>query len=110
MQTIRVNDEFKELEQKLKDERELVVIHAGFKFESSVGEIQKIEPDDWWIRDPMTKLKKYIRESGYRLIDLFRDFDKDCNNTISREEFVTGVRVSVLLLLSGSATADWSKN
>ncbi|XP_076442752.1 uncharacterized protein LOC143281427 [Babylonia areolata] len=89
---IRVNEKFKELETKLKEERDLVVIHAGFKFESSAPEIQKIEPDDWWIRDPMTKLRKYIRESGYRIIDLFRDFDKDCNNTITREEFVMGVQ------------------
>ncbi|KAL8564559.1 hypothetical protein ACOMHN_003317 [Nucella lapillus] len=91
MLNIRVNEEFKELEEKLKQERDMVVIHAGFKFEGSLPEVQQIEPDDWWIRDPMTKLRKYIRESGYRIIDLFRDFDKDGNNTISREEFVQGV-------------------
>ena len=94
MQNIRVNAEFKELEQKLKDERDLVAIHAGFKLESSVPETHKLEPDDWWVRDPMTKLRKYIKESGYRLIDLFRDFDKDGNNTISRDEFIIGVQVS----------------
>nr|KAG5710729.1 hypothetical protein BaRGS_035131 [Batillaria attramentaria] len=92
LQNIRVNEEFKELEHKLKLGQELICIHAGFKYETSIPETQKIEPDDWWVRDPMTKLRKYIRDSGYRLIDLFRDFDKDGNNTISREEFILGVQ------------------
>ena len=107
VQNIRVNEEFKELEQKLKDERDLVVIHAGFKFESSIPEVQKLEPDDWWVRDPMTKLKKYIKESGYRLIDLFRDFDKDGNNTISRDEFIAGVQVISLLNLHCMYQVKW---
>ena len=59
----------------------------------------KVEDEDWWIRDPMTKLKKYMRESGYRLIDLFRDFDKDGDNCITPEEFSIGIKVSKFLFL-----------
>ena len=50
-------------------------------------------------RDPYEKLKKYIRSSGYRLMDLFRDFDKDGSNAISRDEFERGLRVNMISLV-----------
>ena len=34
--------------------------------------------------------KIYLKDSGYRLIDLFRDFAKDRNQLISWSEFYTG--------------------
>lgn len=72
MFNVRVTAEFVELEKKLKDERDFVVLHAGIKYETSVADLRRAEPDDWWVRDPMTKLRRYIKDSGYRLIDLFR--------------------------------------
>ena len=44
-------------------------------------------------RNPYEKLKKYVKSSGYRLIDLFKDFDKDGSDTITKEEFIKGLEV-----------------
>lgn len=77
----------------MKDARTFNIVHAGYKRKAGPSEGQKSETGDWWVRDPMTKLRNYMKENGYRLIDLFRDFDKDSNNTISREEFIIGVEV-----------------
>ena len=41
----------------------------------------------------MTKLKEWVEQAGYRLIDLLRHFDKDNSFTISREEFINGIKV-----------------
>ncbi|RUS85265.1 hypothetical protein EGW08_006966 [Elysia chlorotica] len=98
MFNIRVNDEFDELEKRLKGERDLTILHAGLKYETSLSDLRRAEPEDWWIRDPMTKLKRYVKENGYRLIDLFRDFDKDGNQLISKEEFTLGVKQAGIVL------------
>ena len=41
----------------------------------------------------MTKLKEWVEHAGYRLIDLLRHFDKDNSLTLSREEFINGIKV-----------------
>ncbi len=41
----------------------------------------------------MTKLRRYADEAGLRLIDLFKQFDKDKSWTVDREEFVMGIKV-----------------
>jgi Ca2+-binding EF-hand superfamily protein len=46
-------------------------------------------------RNPYEKLKKYVKSAGYRLIDLFKDFDKDGSETITTEEFTKGLEVCV---------------
>ena len=44
----------------------------------------------------MTKLKQYAELHKLRLVDLFKQFDKDNSWTVDREEFVAGVKVSIL--------------
>ena len=44
-------------------------------------------------RDPMTKLRRYVDRAGLRLVDLFRQFDKDNSMTVSKEELMLGVQV-----------------
>jgi hypothetical protein len=44
----------------------------------------------------MTKLKEWVEGAGYRLIDLFKRFDKDGSMSISRDEFVKGIRVRMI--------------
>merc|ERR1712110_469160 len=98
MFNVRVTVEFVDLENKLKEGRDFVVLHAGIKYETSVADLRRAEPDEWWVRDPMTKLRRYIKDSGYRLIDLFKDFDKDGNQLISRSEFYTGIKQAGIIL------------
>lgn len=65
------------------------------------------ETMDTFRRDPYEKLKKYIRASGYRLMDLFRDFDKDGSNTISRDEFERGIKVSTAFVMNVYLKLFW---
>ena len=41
----------------------------------------------------MAVVKNYVEEEGLRMIDFFKQMDKDRGGTISREEFVDGLAV-----------------
>ena len=53
-----------------------------------------MDPLDEFENDPMTKLKRYAERNKLRLVDLFRQFDKDGSWSVDRDEFIAGVRVS----------------
>ena len=44
-------------------------------------------------RNPMAIVKNYIEEEGLRMLDFFKQMDKDHGGTISREEFIEGLAV-----------------
>lgn len=90
---LRVSADFKKLQDKLQSERPLRIRHAGVMLESQHKEVE-VEVDPWeaFKRDPMTKLKEWVEQAGYRLIDLLRRFDKNGSLSISREEFVHGIK------------------
>ena len=58
-----------------------------------------VDPLDEFENDPMTKLKRYAEKNKLRLVDLFRQFDRDGSWSVDRDEFITGVRVRLCLLL-----------
>ncbi|KAK2178108.1 hypothetical protein NP493_562g03016 [Ridgeia piscesae] len=43
-------------------------------------------------REPITILKQHITQQGLRLIDFFKQLDKDGSGSISRDEFVFGLK------------------
>ena len=43
--------------------------------------------------NPLTLMQHYIRSNNLRLVDLFKQFDKNGTGTVSRDEFVGGLRV-----------------
>ena len=45
-------------------------------------------------RNPMAIVKNYIEEEGLRMLDFFKQMDKDHGGTISKEEFIEGLAVS----------------
>ena len=47
------------------------------------------------VNDPLTILFKYIKEKGYRLLDLFAQFDKNRSSSLTFEEFKNGFIVSL---------------
>lgn len=53
----------------------------------------EIQSRESFQRDPYGKLKNYCRKAGYRLIDLFKDLDKDGSMTISETELIYGLKV-----------------
>lgn len=51
-------------------------------------------------RNPYEKLKMFSHNARYRLIDMFKDFDKDQSNTITKEEFAQGLQVNSQVCLT----------
>ena len=48
-------------------------------------------------RNPLTILKEYIAQQNFRLVDLFKQLDKDGGGSISRDEFIDGLKVANIL-------------
>ena len=44
-------------------------------------------------KDPMTVLQTYAKEAGYRMLDLFKEFDLNGDFIITKEEFEIGIKV-----------------
>ncbi|CAL1542617.1 unnamed protein product [Lymnaea stagnalis] len=88
-----VDVKFRDLQEKLKEERKLEVYHGGVLEDYKVEALVKVEVDpmEAFTRDPFTKLKEWVEKAGYRLIDLLRHFDKDQSMTISPEELRHGI-------------------
>lgn len=42
------------------------------------------------MKNPITKIKKFMTEKGFRLIDFFRHLDRDNSQTLTFEEFKEG--------------------
>ena len=96
-----VLEEFDKLQKEICECRELVVVHSGVLVQKEV-KLEAPPPLDhealFW-SDPMTKLKKFAEKAGLRLVDLFKQFDRDNSWTITREEFILGVRVRHIMML-----------
>lgn len=43
-------------------------------------------------KNPLTILKEYITSKGLRLIDFFKQLDADGSQSVSRKEFVDGLK------------------
>ena len=92
-QNVLVTEEFQELQDKLEKDRILTVTHGGIAGE--LYNIQSItfDPLHDFRKNPVGMLRDIAKEAGYRMIDLFKDFDKDGNSYISKDEFVMGIKV-----------------
>lgn len=88
-----VSKDFRNVQKKLESERLLTIVHAGMVNDSEMQMYER-EVQETFRRNPYEKLKKHIRASGYRLMDLFKDFDKDGSNTITKEEFTRGLALA----------------
>ena len=51
------------------------------------------EDDAFTNKNPLDILKEYIAAKNLRLVDMFKQFDKDGGGSLSREEFVEGLKV-----------------
>ena len=98
-----IMEEFDEIQEKMAEGGvHIQVVHAGI---ISDKEIKlplptKIDPEALFWSDPMTKLKRFAADTGFRLIDVFKQFDKDNSWTVDREEFIMGVKVSFLYMFT----------
>lgn len=90
-----VRRSFVALERELRDDvRNLVTKYGGVLVETtSFKGHGRINPESLLMSDPMTKLREYVEQSGFRMIDLLKTFDRDNNWQISKEELTIGVKV-----------------
>lgn len=92
-----VTEEFDQMHKQIQETRSLCVHHAGvLRPEVKMTPAPPVDHEALFWSDPMTKLKKFAEVSGLRLVDLFRQFDKDNSWSINKEEFTAGVRVCSL--------------
>ncbi|KAL5008535.1 hypothetical protein ScPMuIL_014116 [Solemya velum] len=122
MENISITSEFEELVEKSESVRVKNVMfkHGGVVRDGKCLESSDVDPLAAFKRDPMTKLKKYVSEAGYRIIDLFKDMDKDGNMSITRDEFLRKIKTAGVELTEeqsdilinrldqdGDGTIDW---
>ena len=83
------------IEDRKAEEKEIRIIYGGIL--SDAPRVKKggddEDAEERLMKDPMHKLKKYVEDAGYRMIDLLKSFDKDQSFTISFEELKEGVNV-----------------
>ncbi|KAK2161696.1 hypothetical protein LSH36_111g02014 [Paralvinella palmiformis] len=88
---IVVTEQFETLlNEKIRNEksRELQVVHGGVLFKKKQLFTIDTDLDMSFESDPMTKLKRFAHRNKLRLVDVFRQLDKDQSNTLSEAEFL----------------------
>lgn len=86
-QDILVNDDFKEMYRQLEEQYSSVQLIHGATEPPKKPKARV---------HPMVKLMKYIEKHNMRLVDFFNKFDTDHSMSVTREEFVQGIKVSRL--------------
>ena len=95
-----VKTDFKKLSDVLNEEREITILYGGVLLD--VTRFRNANYDPWakHVNDPMTKLKEWLDQAGYRLVDLLLTFDKDKSLTLDLRELKEGIHVSHISLQS----------
>lgn len=92
-QNLTVTKDFEKLADSLEEERELEILYGGVLVD--VTSFKKPSKDPWaaHVNDPMTKLKEWLDQAGYRLVDLLLTFDKDGSLSLDLQELKQGIKV-----------------
>ncbi|CAD5122035.1 DgyrCDS10488 [Dimorphilus gyrociliatus] len=90
---VLVSEEFSENYKILQQKREIFINHGGVVAQRISGDFE-IDLEQAYHKDPMTKLQNFAKKKKFRLVDLFRQFDKDCSWSVSHEEFRLGIKAS----------------
>ena len=90
--------EFEELQERLLKERKIKVIRGKVIAKRRTFKVRLPPPkfEDLsaaYERDPITKLRKYCTRRQIRMLDLFKQFDKDNSWSVSIEELQVGIKV-----------------
>ena len=93
-QNVTVNNEFERILEVLQKKRVFRVDHGPVLRKGTDIERARDEMD--LHRDPLTILFEYMKKENMRVIDLFQRLDADGSESVTREEFKSGLLVSSL--------------
>ncbi|XP_013406253.1 leucine-rich repeat-containing protein 74B-like [Lingula anatina] len=90
-----VDKEFDALEKEMIENRGLTVIHAGVIGNYVItGKYAKKAGADDLTKDPVFLLRQHCEKKDIRMVDLFRNFDKNGDYKVTKEEFKKGIKVA----------------
>ena len=95
LQTVPIHQEALDLTDTIKERSEefcLLYCRLLRSKRESEENASKLDP-----RNPMILLKDYVSKRGLRLVDLFKLFDVDNSGSVSREEFMDGLKVNSII-------------
>ncbi|XP_013413482.1 leucine-rich repeat-containing protein 74A [Lingula anatina] len=88
LKDVVVLKDFMEIADEIKEKRKFQVVTGSV---SGVKGLEK-QMDRFGDKNPLEILLIFMQEQGMRLTDLFRTFDKDQSMSLSREEFIEGLK------------------
>ncbi|OAF68961.1 Leucine-rich repeat-containing protein [Intoshia linei] len=91
LSTSFINEDGKEVYEKIKSYRTFKLVYAGIKSKEGLLKMTEMTNEERFRNDPMTKLRDYADKAGYRLLDLFVSFDRDQSWSITHEELKSGI-------------------
>lgn len=90
LQDTPVDDEFLDAYEELQSIRDIHVYHKEPNKKKITSILREKKLENY---DPMLLLFELMRQENMRLIDLFRQFDKDADNNITKQELKDGFLV-----------------
>ncbi|XP_067942893.1 leucine-rich repeat-containing protein 74A-like [Watersipora subatra] len=89
---VYVNLDFMDMKHRLIGERDIVIIHGSMEaeFKRTNKAAKKEYLKALLLKNPITKIKDFMTENGLRLIDFFKQLDKDNSNSLSYDELKRG--------------------
>ncbi|XP_033736019.1 leucine-rich repeat-containing protein 74A-like [Pecten maximus] len=89
---LMIRKNFKDLCDRLREDRPIKIKFGGVLSDQPRAKKKEDDPLTKLLNDPLNKLKRFVEEAGYRMIDLLKQFDTDNSWSISLEELKEGVR------------------
>ncbi|KAL4238099.1 Leucine rich repeat containing 74B [Mactra antiquata] len=89
---LTVKTEFKKLSDQMIENKSMTIIYGGVMSDVTSFKRPNIDPWEHHQSDPMTKLKEWLDQAGYRLVDLLLTFDRDGSLSLDIHELKAGIR------------------
>ncbi|XP_067941715.1 leucine-rich repeat-containing protein 74B-like [Watersipora subatra] len=84
---IPINRRIAYIAETMSDKRDFVISHGGILDTDDVMGKKSVAQDD-----PLTRLLGFLNDRSIRAVDLFRSFERDRDQLVSREQFIAGLK------------------
>ncbi|XP_045175359.2 leucine-rich repeat-containing protein 74B-like isoform X2 [Mercenaria mercenaria] len=89
---LTVKIDFKKLADEMTEQKMMTVLYGNVMLDVTSFRNAKYDPWAHHQADPMTKLKEWLDQAGYRLVDLLLTFDRDGSLSLDLHELKQGIR------------------